>query len=657
MYNIKDSTSNKKENSLPKSYLSNSFSLFSDLDIYLFRSGKHFRLYEKFGAHVHVFDDIEGTYFAVWAPHALKVEVKLRQVECSSHPMQFRSDGSGIWEIFIPGVKKSVAYNYVIFAHTGEILEKSDPFAIKFVDEAHCVTSVWDTSFKWKDKAWMVKRKHHNALNKPMSVYEIHLGSWARSLESPYEFLSYRQIAETLIPYLKETGFTHVEFLPVMEHPFYPSWGYQITGYYAPTTRYGTPQDLMYLIEQLHLHEIGVILDWVPSHFPGDYHGLYRFDGTHLYEYDNPQKGFHPDWNSYIFNYSKPEVRSFLISNAFYWMSCFHIDCLRVDAVASMLYLDYSRKEGEWQPNIHGGKENLEAIFFLQELNVALYGEFPDIQTIAEESTAYPGVTTPVYLGGLGFGMKWMMGWMNDTLKYFGNDPVHRKFVHHLITFSTCYAFSENFMLTFSHDEVVHQKGSLINRMPGDEWQKFANLRLLYVYMFTHPGTKCLFMGNEIGQMGEWNFNQSIDWHLLEYAKNQGIKKIVTALNKIYRSEPALYEKSFDESGFEWIELSDSESSILAYLRKGINPENDVLIILNLTPVPRNAWRVGLPNSGNWKLLLNSDDQSFWGSAYSSQNKIQSEFISWHGKKYSALVDLPPLAGLIFKRQKLDLIK
>jgi 1,4-alpha-glucan branching enzyme len=564
--------------------------------------------------------------------------------------MQMRLDNSGIWEIFIPEISRGNLYNYLITSQTGEILEKSDPFAFKWEQQPSIASTVWDTFYSWQDESWMKNRKETNALNKPMSVYEMHFGSWSRSLESPHEFLSYRQMAEILIPYLKETGFTHVEFLPLMEHPYYPSWGYQITGYFAATNRYGTPQDLMFLIEQLHLNQIGVIFDWVPSHFPGDDHGLYRFDGSHLFEYADPKKGFHPDWQSYIFNYARNEVKSFLISNAFFWMECFHIDCLRVDAVASMLYLDYSRKEGEWIPNKYGGHENLEAIEFIKELNEALYVHFPDIQTIAEESTAFPAVTKPVYLGGLGFGMKWMMGWMHDTLEYFGKDPVHRKYEHQGITFSTLYAFTENFMLTFSHDEVVHEKGSLLNRMPGEEWQKFANLRLLYLYMFTHPGTKCLFMGNEIGQVEEWDFNKSIDWHLLEHAKHQGIKKMVTALNRLYKSEPALYEKSFDESGFEWIEGGDAESSILAYLRKGFKSDDDVLVLLNLTPVFRKEWRIGLPTKGVWKILLNSDDQNFLGSAILNDTTIQSEEIAWHGKKHSALVNLPPLSGLVLKR-------
>jgi 1,4-alpha-glucan branching enzyme len=628
----------------------NTLSLFTDADISLFKSGKHFKLYEKLGAHVVNFEGVLGTYFAVWAPNAKQVTVKFFESKISSYSMQMRLDNSGIWEIFIPVISRGNLYNYLITSQTGEILEKSDPFAFKWEQQPSIASTVWDTFYSWQDESWMKNRKETNALNKPMSVYEMHFGSWSRSLESPHEFLSYRQMAEILIPYLKETGFTHVEFLPLMEHPYYPSWGYQITGYFAATNRYGTPQDLMFLIEQLHLNQIGVIFDWVPSHFPGDDHGLYRFDGSHLFEYADPKKGFHPDWQSYIFNYARNEVKSFLISNAFFWMECFHIDCLRVDAVASMLYLDYSRKEGEWIPNKYGGHENLEAIEFIKELNEALYAHFPDIQTIAEESTAFPGVTKPVYLGGLGFGMKWMMGWMHDTLEYFGKDPVHRKYEHQGITFSTLYAFTENFMLTFSHDEVVHEKGSLLNRMPGEEWQKFANLRLLYLYMFTHPGTKCLFMGNEIGQVEEWDFNKSIDWHLLEHTKHQGIKKMVTALNRLYKYEPALYEKSFDESGFEWIEGGDAESSILAYLRKGFKSDDDVLVLLNLTPVFRKEWRIGLPTKGVWKILLNSDDQKFYGSAILNDTTIQSEEIAWHGKKHSALVNLPPLSGLVLKR-------
>ena len=627
------------------------YTRFSDFDISLFKSGKHYKLYEKLGSHVVNPDGVSGTYFAVWAPNArlVTVEGNFNGWNKASHPMQVRWDASGIWELFIPGIANGEVYKYYIQSNSGESLEKADPFALRWEEPPSTASIVWDTYYEWKDGYWMKIRHEKNALNKPMSVYEVHFGSWARSLESPDNFLSYRQMAGKLIPYLKETGFTHVEFLPMMEHPYYPSWGYQITGYFAATSRYGTPQDFMFLIEQLHENEIGVILDWVPSHFPGDEHGLYRFDGTHLFEHADMRKGFHPDWKSYIFNYGRNEVKSFLISNAIFWLDRYHADGLRVDAVASMLYLDYSRKEGEWVPNEMGGRENLEAISFLTEFNEAVYGHFPDIQTIAEESTAFSGVSRPTYTGGLGFGMKWMMGWMNDTLDYFGKDPVHRKYNHDKITFSTAYAFSENFMLPFSHDEVVHGKGSLLARMPGDEWQKFANLRLLYLYMFTHPGTKCLFMGNEIGQVSEWDFNRSLDWHLLEYAPHLGIKETITALNALYRSEPALYEKSFQSDGFEWIEGGDAENSVLVYSRKGNEPENELLVVLNMTPIPRQGWRVGFPSSGKWEIILNSDDQHFYGSGLVKDQFVISEEISWHGKPQSGLMYLPPLAGLVLK--------
>ena len=627
------------------------YSRFSDFDISLFKAGKHYKLFEKLGSHVVDHLGTSGTYFAVWAPNAIQVFVEgnFNGWNKASHPMQVRWDESGIWEIFIPGIKSGEVYKYFIQSNSGEHLEKADPFALRWEEPPSTASIVWDTWYEWSDSSWMKSRYDFNSLNKPMSVYEMHFGSWVRSPESPDEFLSYRQMAEKLIPYLLETGFTHVEFLPLMEHPFYPSWGYQITGYFAATSRYGTPQDLMYLIEQLHLSGIGVIMDWVPSHFPGDEHGLYRFDGTHLFEHEDMKKGFHPDWKSFIFNYGRNEIKSFLISNAIFWLDRYHADGLRVDAVASMLYLDYSRKAGEWIPNQNGGRENLEAVSFIKEFNEAVYSHFPDVQTIAEESTAFSGVSRPTFTGGLGFGMKWMMGWMHDTLDYFGKDPVHRKYNHQRITFSTVYAFTENFMLPFSHDEVVHGKGSLLDRMPGDEWQKFANLRLLYFYMFTHPGTKCLFMGCEFAQSAEWNFNQSLDWHLLEYAPHQGIKATITALNKLYRSEPALYEKSFDSEGFEWIEGGDAENSVLVYSRKGNNPVDDLLIVLNMTPVPRKAWRIGLPSEGIWCLILNSDDLQYYGSGLFKEQNVISEEIFWHGKAQSGIMNLPPLAGLVFK--------
>jgi 1,4-alpha-glucan branching enzyme len=626
------------------------YTRFSEFDISLFKSGKHFKLYEKFGSHVIEHEGVIGTYFAVWAPNGNYVSVigNFNYWDKASHPLFVRWDESGIWEGFIPHVGNGESYKYFINSTTGEDLEKADPYALKSEEPPLTASIVWDTWYEWKDKAWMDKRHEVNALNRPMSVYEVHFGSWARGLESPDQFLSYRDMAQKLVPYVKEMGFTHVEFMPLMEHPFYPSWGYQITGYFAATCRFGTPQDLMFLIEEFHANGIGVIMDWVPSHFPGDAHGLYNFDGSHLYEHADMKKGFHPDWKSYIFNYGRNEVRAFLISNAIFWLERFHIDGLRVDAVASMLYLDYSREEGEWIPNEFGGRENLEAISLLKEFNEAVYAYFPDVQTIAEESTSFTGVSHPTYTGGLGFGQKWMMGWMNDTLTYFQKDPIYRKNHHSEITFSTIYAFTENFMLPLSHDEVVHGKHSLIYKMPGDEWQQFANLRLLYSYMWTHPGTKLLFMGSEFAQTKEWNPQNSLDWHLLEYAPHQGMKKTVMALNKLYKEEPAMYERSFDSNGFEWIVNDDADNSVLVYARKGLNPKDDLIIALNLTPVPRPNYRFGVIREGNWKEIFNSDDKQFWGSGIHNPDK-KSETISSHWKANSIEVNIPPLAIVVFK--------
>jgi 1,4-alpha-glucan branching enzyme len=516
----------------------------------------------------------------------------------------------------------------------------------------HTASIVDDTWYEWSDKEWMANRYKHNALDKPYSVYEMHLGSWARNPESPDEFLTYRELAGKLVPYITEMGFTHVEFMPIAEHPYYPSWGYQVSGYYAASSRYGTPKDLMYLVEELHKAGIGVILDWVPSHFPGDMHALYRFDGTHLYEHADMRKGFHPDWKSYIFNYGRNEVRAFLISNALFWLDIYHIDGLRVDAVASMLYLDYSRKSGEWEPNIYGGNENLEAISLLKEFNEAVYSHYPDVQTIAEESTSFTGVSRPVYTGGLGFGMKWMMGWMHDTIKYFQEDPINRKYHHNQITFSLIYAFTENFMLPFSHDEVVYGKGSMLRKMPGDEWQQFANLRLCYSYMFTHPGTKLLFMGAEFGQGVEWNFQRSLEWYVLEYPNHKGIQETVKALNKLYCNEPALYEKAFEGSGFEWLDGGNANDSILVYIRKGYDPVNDLVIVLNMTPVIRHGFRIGVPEAGNWQEIFNSDETKFWGSGTTNPEALSSEVAYWHGKENSINITIPPLGATVFKRVK-----
>ena len=630
------------------------YSRFTDFDVSLFQSGKHYKLYEKFGSHVVEHKGVIGTYFAVWAPNAQYVAVtgNFNYWDRGTHKINPRWDSSGIWEGFIPHIGVGEVYKYFIKSSTGEELEKSDPFALRWELPPSTASIVVDTFYEWKDQDWMATRYQHNALDKPYSVYEMHVGSWARNPESPDEFLSYRQLAEKLVPYITEMGFTHIEFMPIMEHPYYPSWGYQISGFFAASSRYGTPQDLMFLVEELHKAGIGVILDWVPSHFPGDSHALYNFDGTHLYEHEDMRKGFHPDWKSYIFNYGRNEVRAFLISNALFWLDRYHVDGLRVDAVASMLYLDYSRKHGEWEPNIYGGNENLEAVSFLKEFNQAVYGHFPDTQTIAEESTSFTGVSRPVYTGGLGFGMKWMMGWMHDSINYFEEDPINRKYHHNVITFSLIYAFTENFMLPFSHDEVVYGKGSMLRKMPGDEWQQFANLRLLYSFMFTHPGTKLLFMGAEFGQGTEWNFEKSLEWYVLQYPNHNGIKETVKALNKLYRSEPALYEKGFDYTGFEWIDGGNANDSILVYARKGYNPDDDLVVVLNMTPVIRHDFRVGVTQAGEWKEIFNSDAENLWGSGVLNSNPVSSEAINWHGRENSINITIPPLGASIFKRVK-----
>jgi 1,4-alpha-glucan branching enzyme len=630
------------------------YSRFSEFDVSLFQSGKHYKLYEKFGSHVIEHKGVVGTYFAVWAPNAQYVSVtgNFNYWDRGTHKLNARWDSSGIWEGFIPHIGVGEVYKYFIKSSSGEELEKSDPFALRWELPPSTASIVVDTFYEWKDQDWMATRYQHNALDKPYSVYEMHVGSWARNSESPDEFLTYRQLAEKLVPYITEMGFTHVEFMPIMEHPYYPSWGYQISGFYAASCRYGSPQDLMFLIEELHKAGIGVILDWVPSHFPGDAHALYNFDGTHLYEHEDMRKGFHPDWKSYIFNYGRNEVRAFLISNAIFWLDRYHVDGLRVDAVASMLYLDYSRKHGEWEPNIYGGNENLEAVSFLKEFNQAVYAHFPDTQTIAEESTSFSGVSRPVYTGGLGFGMKWMMGWMHDSINYFEEDPINRKYHHNVITFSLIYAFTENFMLPFSHDEVVYGKGSMLCKMPGDEWQQFANLRLLYSFMFTHPGTKLLFMGAEFGQGGEWNFEKSLEWYVLQYPNHNGIKETVKALNKLYRSEPALYEKGFDYTGFEWIDGGNADDSILVYARKGCNADDDLVVVLNMTPVIRYDFRVGVTQAGEWKEIFNSDAENFWGSGVINYNALNSDPINWHGRDNSINITIPPLGASVFKRRK-----
>ena len=626
------------------------YSLFTDFDIDLFKAGKHFRLYEKLGAHLIEVEGVKGVYFAVWAPSARSVSVvgDFNYWIQGEHQLQVRWDSSGIWEGFIPGIEKGTTYKYKIQSNNGGIItEKADPFALYCEHPPHTASVVWDLEYKWKDKKWMETRKEHNDLDKPYSVYEVHLGSWKRNAEG--KFLTYLELAEDLVNYVKETGFTHVEFMPIMEYPYDPSWGYQLVGYFAPTSRFGKPQDFMVLVDKLHQAGIGVILDWVPSHFPDDAHGLGFFDGSNLFEHPDRRKGYHPDWKSLVFNYGRNEVRSFLISNAIFWLQHYHADALRVDAVASMLYLDYSREDGEWEPNIFGGRENLDTISFLKEFNEAVYSSFEGVQTIAEESTSFPMVSRPTFVGGLGFGMKWMMGWMHDTLEYFQKDTVYRKYHQNDLTFSMTYTFSENFMLPLSHDEVVYGKKSIAGRMPGDEWQKFANLRLLYGYMFTHPGTKLLFMGSEFGQSAEWNFEGSLDWHLLQYGFHEGIKKTITDLNELYKTQPALHEKQFSPEGFEWINYSDHQNAVMTFIRKGNKPKDDVIVVCNFTQVVRKNYRIGLPKKGKLTEIFNSDAIIYGGSGVENPNKLTVQALPYDGRDYSVELLLPPLSVTVYK--------
>ena len=628
-----------------------SYSLFTDFDIDLFKDGKHFRLYEKLGAHIIEVDGIKGVYFAVWAPSARTVSVvgDFNYWIQGEHQLQVRWDSSGIWEGFIPGLDQGIRYKYKIQSNNGGIItEKADPFAFYCEKPPHTASIIWDLDYKWEDNKWMETRKEHNALDKPYSVYEVHLGSWKRKGEEN-RFLTYLEFADDLVKYVKETGFTHVEFMPVMEYPYDPSWGYQLVGYFAPTSRFGNPQEFMVLVDKLHEAGIGVILDWVPSHFPEDAHGLGFFDGSNLFEHPDRRKGYHPDWKSLVFNYGRNEVRSFLISNALFWLHHYHVDGLRVDAVASMLYLDYSRNEGEWEPNIYGGRENLDTISFLKDFNEAVYGNYDGVQTIAEESTSFPMVSRPTFAGGLGFGMKWMMGWMHDTLQYFQKETVYRKYHQNDLTFSMTYTYTENFMLPLSHDEVVYGKRSIGGRMPGDEWQKFANLRLLYSYMFTHPGTKLLFMGDEFGQSGEWDFQNSLDWHLLQYDFHNGIKLLITSLNKLYKTEPALYEKQFSPEGFEWINYSDHEHAVMSFIRKGNNAKDDLIVVLNFTQIVRENYRIGLPKKGKLVEIFNSDETEFGGSGLKNNKKLTIDNSPYDGREYSTELTLPPLGMIVLK--------
>ena len=627
-----------------------SYSLFTDEDVRNFQNGTHYRMYELLGNKQIEVLNCKGTYFAVWAPNATYVSVigYFNQWSTTLHPLMVRHDGSGIWEGFIPNVHAGEAYKYHIHGFKGLKLDKGDPYAHFWEKRPYTASIAWGTFYQWNDKEWMKKRIKHNALNAPWSVYEVHLASWMRpDKNDETSYFSYAEIAEKLVPYVKEMGFTHVELMPIMEHPFDGSWGYQGTGYFAPTSRFGNPQEFASLVDAFHQAEIGVILDWVPSHFPYDAHGLFMFDGTHTYEYADMQKGYHPDWSSYIFNYKRGEVKSFLISNARFWCDRFHADGLRVDAVSSMLRLDYSRNEGQWQPNEFGGNGNLEAIAFIKDLNETLYRDFPDIQTIAEEASDWPQISSPTVEGGMGFGMKWMMGWMHDTLRYFKKDPIFRQFHQNDFTFSMMYFYDENFMMPLSHDEVVHGKSPMIYKMPGDTWQKFANLRLLYTYMFTHPGAKLLFMGNEFGQTSEWNYKSELEWPLLEFTSHGGMKYCVQKLNELYKKYPALYENQFSADGFEWVDLQHASEAVVVYKRKGKLPKNDVIVVLNMMPIVHENWILTVTGKESWKEIFNSDRKEFWGTGDVLNPKIQTKLIDKKSKRYQLSVHLPALGGIV----------
>lgn len=619
-----------------------------DFDLHLFGEGRHWHIYRVLGAHCETVDGIEGVQFATWAPNADRVSVTgdFNQWDGRVHPMRSRG-GSGVWEIFIPGLQDGDLYKFEIRNQsTANVLSKIDPYAARFEmrpNTAPIVTA--DSQYAWTDRDWIDARQEYDWLHQPMSIYELHLASWQR--DEPGQFLNYRELADRLVPYLQQTGFTHIELLPVTEHPFDDSWGYQCTGYFAPTSRLGSPDDFRYFVDSMHRAGIGVILDWVPAHFPKDAHALARFDGSALYEHEDPRKGEHPDWGTLIYNYSRNEVKNFLLSSALFWIEEFHLDGLRVDAVASMIYLDYSRENANWIPNIHGGNENLEAIEFLRELNTVTHQEYPGTLVIAEESTAWPQVTRPVNLGGLGFSMKWNMGWMHDSLGFMQKDPVHRHYHHNQLTFGLLYLFTENFVLPFSHDEVVHGKGSMINKMPGDDWQRFANLRLLYTYMYSYPGKKLMFMGSEFAQSREWNHHQQLDWDLLQYAPHHSMKSLVGDLNHLYRNSPALYQYDFEPQGFEWIECNDSDQSVLSYLRR--SDDELMIVLLNFTPIPRLNYRVGVPQSGRYEEILNSDSSYYHGSNMGNGKFLQTEDDSCMGRPYSLSLTLPPLAGLILR--------
>jgi 1,4-alpha-glucan branching enzyme len=623
----------------------------SEFDLYLFGEGAHNRAYEKLGAHPSQRDGQHGVHFAVWAPNAKLVSIIGDFNRWNPEANVMRPSRSGVWESFIPEIGQGALYKYHVESQFGDYkVDKADPYGFAIEIRPQTASRVWDLeNYIWRDSSWMAARSKNNSLGSAISIYEVHLGSWKRMPEEGNRWLSYREIAEPLGDYMLDAGFTHVELLPVTEHPFDGSWGYQTTGYFAPTSRFGTPADFMYFVDYLHQRGIGVILDWVPAHFPKDQAGLGYFDGTHLYEHADPKQGEQPDWDTFIFNYGRKEVQNFLISNALFWLDKYHLDGLRVDAVASMLYLDYGRREGQWIPNRYGGKENIDAIHFLRSLNERVYAEFPDVITIAEESTAWPQVSRPIYIGGLGFGMKWNMGWMHDILEYMTQDPIFRSYHHNQLTFGLVYAFSENFVLPFSHDEVVYGKGSMLRKMPGDEWQKFANLRLLYGFMFGHPGKKLLFMGNEFGQWSEWNHDASLDWDLLQYPFHAGLRRWVRDLNTLYRGAAALHELDFDAAGFEWVDCKDFQRSVLCFLRRGRNPEDRLLIVGNFTPVVRHNYRVGVPVEGFWKEILNSDAPMYGGSGQGNFGGLSTAPLPMHGRPYSLNMTLPPLGIVAFR--------
>lgn len=628
------------------------YSRFEGDDIANFQNGTNYRCDELFGSHLMEVMGTTGYYFAVWAPNATFISVfgSFNDWNKESHPLFVRLDSSGIWEGFIPGLKQGESYKFHIHGYAGQKLDKGDPYANYWEVRPNTASRTWQLDYAWQDEEWMTKRKDHNKLDAPWSVYEVHLASWMRPDKHNEEvYHSYDFFRDKLVSYVKELGFTHVELMPIMEHPFDGSWGYQGAGYFAPTSRYGTPQEFMKLVEAFHNEGIGVILDWVPSHFPYDAHGLFMFDGTHTYEYADMRKGYHPDWNSYIFNYKRGEIKSFLISSAMHWFRKYHIDGIRVDAVSSMLKLNYSRTAGQWEPNEHGGDGNLEAIAFIKDLNETIFRDFPDVQTIAEEATDWPGVSKPTFTDGLGFGMKWMMGWMHDTLKYFKQDPVYRQYQQDQFTFSMMYYYDENFMLPLSHDEVVHGKSPMLYKMPGDEWQKFANLRLMYSYMFTHPGGKLLFMGNEFGATSEWNYKSELQWELLQFDSHKGVLECVKTLARLLKSEPALYENQFNQYGFEWVDLNHGSESVMVYKRKGKKPEDDIVIVLNMTPVVRRDWKLHVQGKQTWKEIFNSNDRNFWGTGDVFNPEIEVRVVDGEAGWYELNLHLSPLGAILLK--------